>query len=304
MAADGQGLTLQVQVVLYRNRVSNVWRLIWGLATACSHATRAGLLTEAHLALGDSTEVPALTSRDVKVLHDTGLESGLSSLSYEFFGANLGHAGGHNRLSQTGMGDLILLLEPDTYPSPRLLIELLSVLSRDKRIGIVDAREIPMEHPKHFDVLSGQTSWASGCCLMIRRAVFEQVGGFDADCFPLHCDDVDLSWRVRLLGFEVVHAPGATVFRDQEIGSDGYPAVRKTEEYHLTLARLMLATRYGRPDILEQTINQIASGGSEHQRKALDEFRGRQSEGSLPSPVAGAEQVAEFVEDKYARHRF
>lgn len=304
MEQEGRGLRLQVQVVLYRNPVSDIWRLLWGLATACDHATRAALLAESHLCLGDCTEVPTLTAVDVGSLRENGLQAGLSTLSYEFFGANLGHSGGHNRLSRKGPGDLILLLNPDTYPSPRLLIELLTVLAADERVGIVEARQIPMEHPKHFDPLTGETSWASGCCLIARRAVFEQVGGFDADCFPLHCDDVDLSWRVRLEGFKVVHVPRATVFRDKGIGSDGYPVPGEVEVYQSTLGRLMLAVRYGRPDILEQTVNQIASGGSEDQRKALNEFRRRRSLGSVPAAVEGAERVAEFVGGEYARHRF
>lgn len=304
MEQEGEGLRLQVQVVLYRNPVSNMWRLLWGLASACGHATRAAMLTEAHLCIGDCTEVPTLTAEDVGALRENRLKAGLSSLSYEFFGVNLGHSGGHNHLSRKGLGDLILLLNPDTYPSPRLLVELLGALSQDERIGIVEARQIPMEHPKHFDPLTGETSWASGCCLIIRKHVFEQAGGFNPECFPLHCDDVDLSWRVRLLGFKVVHVPRATVFHDKGIGSNGYPVLGEVEVYQSMLGRLMMAVRYVRPDILEETVNQIASSGSEEQRKALDEFRRRRSQGSLPSPVEGAERVAEFVGGAYARHRF
>jgi hypothetical protein len=50
--------------------------------------------------------------------------------------------------------------------------------------------------------------FACGGAMFIRRAVFEEIGGFDAD-FVAYFEDVDLGWRLWLLGYRVVLAPAA-----------------------------------------------------------------------------------------------
>ncbi len=51
----------------------------------------------------------------------------------------------------------------------------------------------------------------SGCCMMVRRRVIEQVGGaFDEDYF-MYCEDVDLSYRITQAGYQNVYFPEATL---------------------------------------------------------------------------------------------
>jgi GT2 family glycosyltransferase len=48
--------------------------------------------------------------------------------------------------------------------------------------------------------------WVTGCCLLIRRACFEQLGGMAEDFF-LYYEDVDLCRRARQMGWHVWHEP-------------------------------------------------------------------------------------------------
>ncbi|CAN5827844.1 hypothetical protein BH23ACT12_BH23ACT12_01210 [soil metagenome] len=144
--------------------------------------------------VGDCSDA-ALLDGDVKDLQEHGLAAGLSGLTYEFFDRNLGHSGGQNRLAAGAHADALMFINPDTYPAPTMISEL-AIALKDPRTGIAEARQIPFEHPKDFDPATGETSWASGCCMAIPRRVFEEVAGFSPDFFPMHCDDVDLSWRV------------------------------------------------------------------------------------------------------------
>jgi GT2 family glycosyltransferase len=227
----------------------------------------------------------------------------LAAVTYQFFDENLGSSGGQNRLAQGGSSDLILVLNPDTYPSPTAFVELIKAVE-DPGVGIAEARQIPLVHPREYDLTTGETSWASGFCMLMRRAVFEELGGFDDQYFLLHCDDVDLSWRARLAGYAVVVAPAATVFHDKRLTQGVSWLAPEYEVYHAALGRLMLARRWGRPDIVEETIASIEGGASEIQRSALEEFRSRVAAGQAPDPLPEPGDVAQFIDGEYAAHRF
>jgi len=52
--------------------------------------------------------------------------------------------------------------------------------------------------------------WVSGCAMLIRRGLIEQIGALDEQ-FYMYCEDVDLCQRAWEGGWEVVYAPEAVV---------------------------------------------------------------------------------------------
>ena len=293
---------LSVVSVLYRASTAEVRRLVRSVEHAGRTAVAAGSVTHVRLVLGDCGS-PDLDIRD---LVDT-LAVEHSSFTYRDFGANLGHSGGCNALV-ADLGDLpddegLVFLNPDAVPEALALSHLAKSLSADG-VGIVDARQIPLEHPKAFDPVTGQQSWASGACLGLRAGVFRSVGGFDASQFWSYCNDVDLSWRVRLSGLAAIHVPEAVVFHDKRIDPRGRVVATESQDYFSTLGRLVLADRYGRPDIGRRTARWVATHGSASHRAALDEYTARRRRGLLPPVLPGAESVANFVGGEYAPHRF
>lgn len=54
-------------------------------------------------------------------------------------------------------------------------------------------------------------AWASGAALMIRRTDWQEVGGLDASFFA-HQEEIDLCWRLRARGRDVVCCPDAVVY--------------------------------------------------------------------------------------------
>jgi GT2 family glycosyltransferase len=55
---------------------------------------------------------------------------------------------------------------------------------------------------------SATVDWVSGACMLVRRAAFDEVGGFDARYF-LYWEDADLCRRLRARGHEIRYVPGA-----------------------------------------------------------------------------------------------
>ena len=117
---------------------------------------------------------------------------------------------------------------------------------------MVEAKQLPVEHPKDYHPVTGLTSWGSGAFSLVRRRVFELVGGFDEQTFFLYCDDVDLSWRIREAGYDVVHQPSAVVFHDKALTTSARWAPTEAERHFSAQASLLLAHKWSRDDVVEQ----------------------------------------------------
>jgi len=302
MSSDESFGRLRVQTVLFGQAQEQLWRLLQGLSAAARKVQDAGLVTSVDWALGDSSSEPVFGPGDAKAMFEAS-DGSLSAVTYEVFGANLGSSGGQNHLARGHPSEFLLVLNPDTYPSPTALVELVDALS-SKRASVVEARQIPLEHPRYYDPITGETSWASGFCMLVARSVFDELDGFDSEHFLLHCDDVDFSWRARARGHKVIVAPYATVFHDKRPRVEDSWPTPDAELYHAALGRLMLATRWDRPDVVEETIAFIESGQSAIQREALAEFQSRMESRRCPSIEQDAESVAQFIDGEYAAHRF
>jgi GT2 family glycosyltransferase len=79
-----------------------------------------------------------------------------------------------------------------------------------------------------------------GATALIRRDIFMKVGGFDEKFF-LFNEDVELSWRMRLLGYRIGFAPGARVahYFSGSVGSKNVDA-RVLYYCHRNLLRAIL----------------------------------------------------------------
>jgi GT2 family glycosyltransferase len=252
--------------------------------------------------IGDSSPAQVLSPAQVVDLAHT-LPRGGGRLTYRYFDRNRGSAGGNNDLFRCSDSELVLIINPDCYASPGLVRTLRAAMD-DPDAGIVEARQVPLEHPKEFDRRTGDTSWASGSCMLVRRHVVELLDGFDEESFFMYCDDVDFSWRARLHGYRVVYQPAACVFHDKRLDAQGQIVAGEAEVYYSAEASLMMAWKWSRPDVLEMARAALLASGSAPGRQAVDAFDERRAAHRLPTPLDPGATVSQFIGHDYARHRF
>jgi len=87
-------------------------------------------------------------------------------------------------------------------------------------------------------VLTQDVSAVTAACLLIRREVWEEVGGLDEE-FPVAYNDVDLCLKVRAAGYRVLWTPEAKVYHleSRSRGKDVTP--EKRERLNRDKARLV-----------------------------------------------------------------
>ncbi|MGB7798369.1 MAG: glycosyltransferase family 2 protein, partial [Pseudonocardiaceae bacterium] len=77
-------------------------------------------------------------------------------------------------------------------------------------------------HDTARDVLFG-----TGAALLVRREVFERLGGFD-ERFFMFCEDVDLGWRLNLRGYRVRYEPRSIAYHRHHASLHGADPARET----------------------------------------------------------------------------
>lgn len=85
----------------------------------------------------------------------------------------------------------------------------------------------------------------AGSAIFCRRALFEQIGGFDPAIFLYHEDD-DLSLRLRAHG-PLIYCPSARVMHLSGHGSPRLPQVAAFKAYHSARSRVYVQGKYGHP---------------------------------------------------------
>lgn len=184
------------------------------------------------------------------------------------FGAN------HNAAFWAAEGDVFCVLNPDIRlgenPFPRLLENL-----GDKRCGIIaplvlsptdfiedNARRFPtplsilgkaLSIKRDLDYAIGQdplsVDWVAGMFMLFPGRVFAELGGFDTRYF-LYYEDVDLCFRARTAGYDVVLDPRATVMHEARRESHRSPSYLRWHlgsMFKFFLSRSLTAKRWAPP---------------------------------------------------------
>jgi GT2 family glycosyltransferase/SAM-dependent methyltransferase len=188
-----------VGIVTYNNPADHLRRLLSSTGIALARASTTPHSPIFLIDNGKATSAAVIKEFPVRRLPPAG---------------NIGFAAAHNRIMKTAFAagaDVYIAANPDGAYHPNAISAMLCMMHAHRDQILLEAIQFPEEHPKEYDPLTFETSWASGACLAIPRSVCEAIGGFDENFF-LYCEDVDLSWRARATGFQVKICPRAFFF--------------------------------------------------------------------------------------------
>jgi GT2 family glycosyltransferase len=139
-------------------------------------------------------------------------------------GCNRGFGAGSNMAVKHATGRFLFFLNPDVWLEPDCL-EQLCAAARDPSVGVVSA--LVLDYDSNQFQTAGATGFdlcgymfdpatqptpkilysSHGFCFLSRE-LFERIGGYEENFF-LYCEELDLSWRARIAGKEVVYADAA-----------------------------------------------------------------------------------------------
>ena len=222
-------------VVTYRPDLPQLRRLLASLAEPAEPPVALDLHIQ------DNSE-DARVAEAIAALPEAAAGGAFRTVDIRRSGANLGYGRGQNAAVARGRAPWVLLLNQDCVLEPGTLGPLLDAAAASPaEIAAWELRQLPFEHPKAYDPVTLETPWASGAALLVRRAAFEAVGGFDPRIF-MYGEDVDLSWRLRAKGWRLLYLPRLAVVHDtyRRPGE-----VKPLQVFGGVLTNLCLRARYG-----------------------------------------------------------
>lgn len=143
---------------------------------------------------------------------------------------NLGFGAGCNLATQKASGEFIFFLNPDSFLIDASCKKALAFLQENPQVGAAGGKILlfpqkilqPWTSGKKtsfFRILfrhnvgaswkknrPTKVDWVSGTALLVRKTVFEKIGGFDPTFF-MYFEDQDLCLRIKKIGFEIFFLP-------------------------------------------------------------------------------------------------
>lgn len=168
---------------------------------------------------------------------------GVGGVEWLPLGENYGFAEGYNRALKGMAGDVFVLLNSDVEPAEGWLEPLVARLEEAADVAALQPKILSEANRKMFEYAgaaggfidrygypfcrgrimntteedrgqydkSAEVFWASGACMAIRADAWRKSGGLDGDFFA-HMEEIDLCWRLQLMGYKIEVCPRSVVY--------------------------------------------------------------------------------------------
>ena len=156
---------------------------------------------------------------------------------------NLGFAGGYNEALQKVDADIYALVNSDIEVTPNWLQPIIEKFQNEPKTAIIQPKILDYKNKEYFEYAGAaggfidqygypfcrgrifetiekdthqyddetEIFWASGACFFIRKEVYHNLNGFDADFFA-HQEEIDLCWRAFNLGHQIKYTSKSVVY--------------------------------------------------------------------------------------------
>lgn len=175
------------------------------------------------------------------------------------FDKNWGFAEGYNKALAQIDAEYYLLLNSDIEVTPHWLTPLVEFMDANQEVaacqpkllsiadggrfeyagasgGYLDRYGYPFCRGRIFNTVENdegqyddkaEVLWATGAALFVRARIYKDVGGLDARFFA-HNEEIDLCWRMHLLGYKVYCLPESKVYH---VGGGTLPKVNPMKTF-------------------------------------------------------------------------
>ncbi len=160
-----------------------------------------------------------------------------------FAAKNGGFSAANNRAAAQATGEFVCMLNSDTVPHKNWLQAMLGVMKAFSQVGAVGAKLIwpPWAHDRlpgfvqhagvafnamrlPYHIMEGfppdhalvnrplMMKACTGACLLVRRRLWDQVGGLDEAYGQGNFEDIDLCLRINEAGYDIAYCPTAVLY--------------------------------------------------------------------------------------------
>lgn len=157
--------------------------------------------------------------------------------------ANFGYAGGYNKGLAQIEEEIVVLINSDIESTPNWLKPIARSFEKDQQIGALQPKILDLKDRRKFEYAGAaggymdhlgyafcrgrlfedleedqgqyddfqECFWATGACLAVRKAAFNEVNGLYATLFA-HMEEIDLCWKMQLSDWKVAVEPASIVY--------------------------------------------------------------------------------------------
>ena len=166
-------------------------------------------------------------------------------------GSNLGFAGGCNLGVRHATGEFVAFINNDARPDAGWVRAAVEAFDADRTVASVASKVLDWDG-RTVDYVDGSLTWfgmgykrevgepvsdrwdaprdvlfGTGAAMFVRADVYEEVGGFDERFFMFY-EDVDLGWRLNLLGHRVRYVPGSVAYHRHHVTMNKFGSYRES----------------------------------------------------------------------------
>lgn len=186
---------------------------------------------------------------------------------------NLRFAGGNNvgiKRALANNADYVLLLNNDTIVEPNFLTHLVRAAEGDDSVGMTAPKIYYFHQSRLIWFAGGKIEWwkgwishigirevdrgqydsirevdyLTGCCMLVKRKVIEQIGLLD-ECYFIYGEDADWCIRATRAGYKLLYVPSAVIWHKLSVSAGGHLSWFKN--WNKLKSQLRLMMRYAQP---------------------------------------------------------